>query len=86
MMIPEFIRFYSYTVSQALDEYAVTFFSLINSMYRLQAQEQLSSIMTVSAGMAGGKEASGTISALEKQAKGLHGIVQEVRNIKNVKH
>lgn len=81
MMIPEFIRFYGYTAQEVLHEYAITFFSLVNSMYRLQAREQLRQIVAVSAGM-NGKESQSTISEIEKQEKGLHGIVQEIRNVK----
>jgi hypothetical protein len=81
MMIPEFMRFYGYTAKQTLGEYAITFFSLVNSMYRLQAREQLRQIVAVSAGM-NGKESQSTISEIEKQEKGLHGIVQEIRNVK----
>lgn len=81
MMIPEFIRFYSYTTKQALGEFAVTFFSLINAMYRLQAKESLNDIMAVSVGNAG-KDGDSAVAELNKQAKGLHGIIQEVRIVK----
>lgn len=84
MMIPEFIRFYGYTSQQVLSEYAVTFFSLVNSMYRLQAREMLRGITTVSTAMSG-KEASSTINELRKQEKGLQGIVQEVRTVRGIK-
>lgn len=84
MMIPEFIRFYGYTTQQVLGEYAVTFFSLINSMYRLKAKEALMDITTISSGMAG-KEGQSVINELKKQERGLHGIVEEVRTVKKVK-
>lgn len=79
-MIPEFIRFYSYTASQVLEEYAVRFFSLVNSMYQLKATESLQSVSNISTGMNGNKE---YISALQKQEKGIAGIVEEVRIIKS---
>lgn len=79
-MVPEFIRFYSYSASQVLDEYAVRFFSLVNSMYQLKASEGLDSVMQVSAGMNGNKE---YLDALQKQQKGIAGIVEEVRIIKS---
>lgn len=84
MMIPEFIRFYGYTAQEALSEYAVTFFSLVNSMYRLQAREMLRDITTTSTAMSG-KESSSTINELKKQERGLHGIVQEVRTVRSIK-
>jgi hypothetical protein len=82
MMIPEFIRFYSYSASQVLEEYAVRFFSLVNSMYQLKASESLDSVMQVSTGMNGNKE---YLSALQKQQKGIAGIVEEVRIVKRNK-
>lgn len=84
MMIPEFMRFYSYTLTQVLNEYAVSFFSLVNSMYRLLAREQIRDIVSVSAGMAG-KDGQSTIDELKKQERGLHGVVEEVRVAKEVK-
>lgn len=81
MIVPEFMRFYGYTVAKALDEFAIAFFSLVNSMYRIQAKETLSNILSVSAGMSG-KEGKEIVRKLEKQSKGLQGIIQEVRNIK----
>lgn len=83
MMVPEFIRFYSYSASQVLDEYAVRFFSLVNSMYQLKASESLESVMQVSTGMNGNKE---YLSALQKQQKGIAGIVEEVRVVERNKN
>lgn len=82
MMVPEFMRFYNYTTTQALDELAKTFFSLVNSMYRLQAKESLEDIVNTSAAMSGGSDADTVISELKKQHKGISGIVEEVRTIK----
>lgn len=81
MMIPEFMRFYSYTASQVLDELAIVFFTLLNSMYRLQAKETMMGILEVSTGMSG-KESSSVINELKKQERGIAGIVNEVRVIK----
>lgn len=81
MMIPEFLRFYHYTVSQTLNEYAIVFFTLVNSMYQIQAKETLNGILAVGAGMSG-KEASSIIDDLKRQARGLSGIVNEVRQVK----
>ena len=80
MMVPEYMRFYGQDASQALGEYAKRFFSLINSMYRLQAKEALTSVTVISAAVSG--DNNNVISDLQKQERGIHGIVQEARSIK----
>lgn len=82
MMVPQFMRFYGYTASSTLDEYARTFFGLLNQMFRLQAEEALTDINTTSAAMSG-KDGQSVIDGYKKQAGGLHSIVQEVRTVKN---
>lgn len=82
MILPQFIRFYGYTAEQAFDTLARTFFALVNSMYQLQADERLSRITDSSVAFSGGEQGDKIVSELTKQSKGLHGIVQEVRNIK----
>jgi len=79
MSVPKFMRFYSYTRSETLNEWAVSFFSLLNSMYRIQGDEAINNIIQVSAGMAGKDGGSSVVAEYEKQAAGLHGIVEEVR-------
>ena len=87
MIVPQFLRFYTgYTASSALAEYGKTFFALVNSMYRLQADETIVAINTTAAGSADATQRNAIIEKLQKGAKGLHGILEEVRNIKNVKH
>ncbi len=86
MIIPEFIRFYGYTATEVLDELATRFFTLVNAMYRLQATESLLHINTTSVAMAGGQEAQSTISALEKQEKGLDGVLSEVNTLREVRN
>lgn len=86
MIVPEFIRFYQgYTVSSVLAEFATTFFSLVNSMYRLQADETINRINETAIGMAETKDRSNAIEKLQKQAKGIHGIVEEVKTVERVK-
>lgn len=82
MMIPHYMRFYGQSVSQALSEYAVTFFSLINAMYRIQARENMSDLTIINAATNGGDNANKVVSELRKQEAGLTGIIKEVRNIK----
>lgn len=71
-MIPEFMRFYGYTLAEVMGEYARTFYSLINSMYQIKAQEALEAVSCNNA-------TDDLVSAYKKQAKGLHGVVQEVK-------
>jgi hypothetical protein len=80
-MIPEFIRHYHYTATDTLNEYAVRFFALVNAMYRLKAQESLELISNVNTAFNGNSD---HIHDLKKQEKGIAGIVEEVRVIRNV--
>jgi hypothetical protein len=80
MIIPQFLRFYQgYTGETVMREYAVRFFSLVNAMYRIQAEESLKLIESIATAINGGDD---VIAGLRKQARGIHGIVQEVRTIK----
>jgi hypothetical protein len=83
MMIPEYVRFYGGSVSDCLNEYARTFFSMVGAMNRIKADEMLTDITSVGAGMSG-KDASGLVDQLKQQSKGLSGIVEEVRLVKKV--
>ncbi len=78
MIIPEFIRFYGYTTEQTLNEYARTFYTLVNSMYQIQAKETL--MLTYAA-----NATQELIDGLRKQEKGIAGTVQEVKNARKFK-
>ena len=78
MIVPEFIRFYGYTVEQTLSEYARTFFSLVNSMYQIQAKETLYNAYASNA-------TQELIDGLRKQEKGIAGTVKEVKNARKFK-
>lgn len=83
MIVPEFLRFYpGYTAASVLNEYAVRFFALTNSMYRIQAIETINHVQAIVIGNAEPKDRSNAIDKLEKSSKGIHGIVEEVRTIK----
>lgn len=83
MIVPEFVRFYGgYTVRSTMQEMAITFFSLVNSMYRIQSSEMIDDITSTSIGMADPKERTSALEKLEKSSAGIHGIVQEVRQVK----
>lgn len=81
MSVPKFMRFYSYTKSETLNEWAVSFFSLLNSMYRIQADEAINNIVQISAGMSGKEGGSSVVAEYQKQSAGIHGIVEEVRTV-----
>lgn len=83
-MIPEFMRFYNYTASDVLDEYARTFFSLVNSMLEISAKELLNNIMVIKT--AESKDGSKIIEQLYKQQRGLGAIIKEVKVVKGVKN
>jgi len=78
MIVPEFIRFYGYSLDQTLNEYAKTFYSLVNSMYQIQAKEALMLVYASNAN-------DDLVSGLKKQEKGISGTVQEVKNARNFK-
>lgn len=75
MHIAEFIRFYNYTIEQALNEYAKTFYSLLNDMYRIQATETLNMVYANNA-------TEELINKLQKQEAGISGIVKEVKIVR----
>ena len=77
-MIPEFMRFYRYTVSDVLNEYARTFFSLVNSMFEIHAREMLDDITISSAD-------KGVVAELTKRQKGLASIIEEVKIARNAR-
>lgn len=83
MVVPQFLRFYSgYTNSKAMGEYAKTFFSLVNSMFRLQAEESLTRIVDASAAVNGGE---GVIDKYKQASQGISGMVREAKIIKEVR-
>jgi len=84
MIVPQFIRFYGYTLSQTMNEFAVSFFSLVNSMYRIEASERLNGILEVSAGMAG-KEAREVIGKLEDQSQGANKYIDQAKVLKGIR-
>lgn len=81
-MFSEFLHFYNYTADSALNEYAKRFFALVNQMYRLQGKYSLNELVIANNAVNGGSDAEKLADELKKQAKGNHGIIQEVRNIK----
>lgn len=83
MMVPEYMRFYGQGANDVLRTTARTFFSLVNCMYRLKAREVLSDILSTSAAM--NDKSGSVISQLEKQERGIAGIVEEIKVVKRAK-
>lgn len=81
MMIPEYLRFYGGSPESVLATPARTFFAMLNAMYSLKAKELLDALYMTSNAFAG-KDAQRYEDALKKQARGISGIVDEVRVIK----
>ncbi len=78
MTVPEFLRFYSgYTASSLMQEYLRTFYALVNEMFRLRALEIIDMAMASNPNKQ-------TMDSLQKQAKGLSGIVKEVKLVKKL--
>ncbi len=83
MIVPQFIRFYQgYTVDAVMNEYAVTFFSLVNSMYRLKADESLDRIMEASVPHMSESDSRDILARLKEGSKGISGIVEQIKRIK----
>lgn len=72
MIVADFMRFYNYSLTDTLNEYAVSFYSLVNTMYRQRATEALTLMSAFNA-------TQELVDGYNKQQKGLHGIVQEIR-------
>lgn len=79
MTIPEFLRFYNgYTAQSLMQEYLQTFYALVNDMFRLRAME----VIDLAIANNPNQEA---LAGLQKQAKGISGIVKEVKIAKKMK-
>lgn len=82
-MIPQFMRFYSYTMVETMSEYGRTFFTLINSLLEIKAREMLDDIAVLS--VPNSKDGSKVIEELQKRRKGLGGIIEEVKVAKGTR-
>ena len=78
------MHFYKYTLAQTLDEYAVTFYTLLGAMYRLQARQALSDIGNYASSQ-GGDSSQSYIEQLRKQERGIQGILKEVKIAKKAR-
>jgi hypothetical protein len=83
-MIPEFMRFYNYTLKQVLDEWGQTFYALIDSMRKLKALERLTMASDINMAVSGNEELR---KSLVDQAGGNSALLEQskiLRDIKNV--
>jgi len=81
-MFAEFMAYYRYNASDALNEYAKRFFALCSSMYRLQAKSSLETLVIANTINSDGKNAQKLADQYKKQIDGNDQILREVRNIK----
>lgn len=85
MIIPQFIRFYGYTATEVMQEYAVTFFALVNAMYGLKSTEMLEAVYVGTIPNMEKKDAENAIDKIKQGSLGLEGYLEQARNIRNVK-
>ena len=79
MTIPEFLRFYNgYTAQTLMQEYLQTYYALVNDMFRLKALEVIDMAIASNPNQE-------SMNGLQKQAKGIRGIVKEVKIAKKMK-
>jgi hypothetical protein len=70
----------------SLNEYAITFFSLVNAMTRIRAVELMEDVHANSIPQMKESDAKGALEDLKKSSQGVHGIVKEVRTAKRAKN
>jgi len=86
MAVPHFIRFYQgYTIESVMDEFAVTFFSLINAMMRIKAEESLVNIQNISVPHMEQSEVHNTIQRLKQDSNGLDDYIEQAKIIRQAK-
>lgn len=87
IMIPRFIRFYGgYKASDVLDEYARTFFAMLNQMIRIEAQERIYSIIDNASAYGGGDDAERHMKELKDQYDGPDKFIREAKVLKGVRN
>lgn len=79
-MIGEFIHYYpAYTVESVLNMYAVTFFTMLATMYRLKGMDKQESAYNTAIAFSGGDGLAKYLEENAKQIKGAKGLLEEVR-------
>lgn len=67
------------------NEYAKSFFALINDMYAQKASEMLDGVMVAKTAAANKDEGQGVIDKLSQQSEGLDRILDEVETVEGVR-
>lgn len=86
MAIPQFIRFYQgYTINDLMDEFAITFFTLVNAMNRIKAEESLTQIQNNIVPNMEKADAQSTINEIKKASEGLDGYINQAMILRKAK-
>lgn len=86
MIIPEFMRYYRYSLEQVLNMYAVTFDALANSMYQLMAKENINAMQVQ---LAARSDEAGRQMYLDMQQQAYDGVdklVEQAKLLRGIKH
>jgi hypothetical protein len=84
MTIPQFIRFYQgYTINNVMSEFALVFYTLVNAMNRIKANEQIDDITSVR--IANAERPEEHVRKLQEQSKGLSGLIDQAKIIRGLK-
>ena len=85
-MIAEFIHFYpAYTLEAVLAMYAVSFYALLSSMYKIKGSENYERAVQTAVGTAGGESLNEYLKTAHKQADGAEGLLRQARVLKEIK-
>lgn len=79
------MKYYNYRLDQALELFAVSFFSLLSSMYRLQGRYNQELAYRTAVAFAGGDSFTEYIKSMEKQAKGATGLLNEAKVLRKAR-
>lgn len=86
MILPMFLRFYQgYTVSSVLDEFAITFFSLVNSMGQLVASENLNNSIVASIPHMEKTNVDRITHEWTRQSEGSGKLIQEAQLVRSIR-
>lgn len=86
MTVPQFLRFYQgYTINSVMDEFAVTFFTLVNAMNRIKAEESLVDIQNNLIPNMKENDAKSTVEQIKKASEGMDKYIEQAKIIRNVR-
>jgi hypothetical protein len=86
MAIAEFMNYYpGYTLDKVLSMYAVSFYALLSSMYRLKGAEKLDSAVRTALATNGGEQLTDYIENARKQSDGSKALLRQAKVMKQIK-